>query len=122
MSEVQRERIKTRIIEAVSMMIISGEIKDPRLNTLCSITDCTLSPDYAYATLYVSSPFSDGSVEKSVKALNSASSFIQGRLGKILKTRNTPVLTFKLDSAFREGEKLNELISSLVKDENDGQS
>ena len=115
MSEVQRERIKTRIIEAVSMMIISGEIKDPRLNTLCSITDCTLSPDYAYATLYVSSPFSDGSVEKSVKALNSASSFIQGRLGKILKTRNTPVLTFRRDDSYREAERINRLIDEEMK-------
>lgn len=122
MSEHQKERIKARLIESVSMMIVGGEIKDPRLNTLCSITDADLSPDYAYATLYVSSPFSDGSLDKSVKALNSASSFIQSRLGKVLKTRNTPVLTFKKDVSFREGERLSSLISSLVKDDDVSES
>ena len=46
--------------------------------------------------------------------LNSASGFIQSHVAKVLKTRNTPRLTFKADRSFIEGEKLSSLIDKAM--------
>ncbi len=116
MSEYTRQRLESRIQELISTLILSGQIKNPALSTLSSITDVELSADGAYADVYVSSVLGDGSLEKSVKALNSAAGFIQTRLGKALKTRNTPVLRFKADRSFREGERINSIISEAMKE------
>ena len=116
MSEYTKQRLENRIRELVSTLILSGQIKNQNLNTLSSITEVELSRDGAYADVYVSSVLGDGSLEKSVKALNSASGYIQGRIAQNLKTRNTPVLRFKVDRSFREGERINEIIQEAMKD------
>ena len=119
MSEYTKQRLENRIRELVSTLILSGQIKNQNLNTLSSITEVELSRDGAYADVYVSSVLGDGSLEKSVKALNSASGYIQGRIAQNLKTRNTPVLRFKVDRSFREGERINEIIQEAMKDIHD---
>ena len=119
MSEYTKQRLENRIRELVSTLILSGQIKNQNLNTLSSITEVELSRDGAYADVYVSSVLGDGSLEKSVKALNSASGYIQGRIAQNLKTRNTPVLRFKVDRSFREGERINEIIQNAMKDIHD---
>lgn len=116
MSEFSKKRLENRIIEIISTLILQGQIKNPNLSTLTSITDVELSSDNSHATVYVSSVLGDASLEKSVKALQSASAFIQSRIAQNLKTRNTPVLVFKTDRSFREGERINGLISEAMKD------
>ncbi len=116
MSEFSEERLTAKLIEIISTLIVRGEIKNPNLSTFTSITRVDLAPDNSAATVYVNSFYDDAKLNKSVKALNSAAPFIQGRVAKVMRTRNTPVLTFKADMPYREGERVNELISSLVKD------
>ncbi len=116
MSEFSKKRLESRIVEIISTLILQGQIKNPNLSTLTSITDVELSSDNSHATVYVSSVLGDASLEKSVKALQSASAFIQSRIAQNLKTRNTPVLVFKMDRSFREGERINGLISEAMKD------
>jgi len=113
MSQYSQERLESRIIQGISMMIVQGEIKNPNLSTLSSVTRVELSIDNAYATVFISSPLQKEQVEKSVAALQSAHAFIQKKLGQYLKTKNTPVLTFKVDTSLVEGEKVNRLIDSL---------
>ena len=116
MSEFSKKRLESRIIEIISTLILKGQIKNPNLSTLTSVTDVELSSDNSHATVYVSSVLGDASLEKSVKALQGASAFIQSRIAQNLKTRNTPVLVFKADRSFREGERINGLISEAMKD------
>ncbi len=119
MSEYSEDRLKSKLIEIISTLIVKGEIKNPNFSTFTSITRVDLAPDNSAATVYVNSFYDDAKLEKSVKALNSASAFIQGKVARVMRTRNTPVLTFKADIPYREGERINELISSLVKDSNE---
>lgn len=114
MSEYSQKRIESKLMEAISTLIVTGEIKHPQLSTLCSVSRLELSKDNAYATVYISSVLSDGSLERSVAALQSAAGYIQKRVGAFLRTRNTPKLTFKADFSIKEGQEVNELIESLV--------
>ncbi len=119
MSEYSQKRIESKLMEAISTLIVTGEIKQPNLSTLCSVSRLELSKDNAYATVYISSVLSDDSLERSVAALQSAAGFIQKRVGAFLKTRNTPRLTFKADFSIQDGQQVNELIDSLVENMHD---
>lgn len=116
MSQFSQQRLESRIQQAISMMIVRGEIKHPDLSTLASVTHVDLSSDNAYATVYVSAPFEKERIEKSVHALQSAHGFVQKKLGAFLRTKNTPVLTFKLDDGFQEGEKVDRLLDAISRD------
>ena len=112
MADYIQSRNEARIKEIVNTLIVSGEIKNPRLSTFASISDISLSRDNAYATLYVSC-LVDRDLENSVKALQSAAPFIQGRLAKVMKTKNTPRLSFVPDTTEREAAKMDALLESL---------
>ena len=103
---------EARIMEIVNTLIVIGEIKNPRLSTFASISDISLSRDNAYATLYVSC-LVDRDLENSVKALQSAAPFIQSRLARVMKTKNTPRLSFVPDTTEREAAKMDALLESL---------
>ncbi|MFW5811588.1 MAG: ribosome-binding factor A, partial [Alkalispirochaetaceae bacterium] len=42
-------------------------------------------------------------LDNAVEALNHAAGFLQGKLGKLLKYRSTPKLTFVVDHSIEEG-------------------
>ncbi|MCK9548309.1 MAG: 30S ribosome-binding factor RbfA [Sphaerochaeta sp.] len=119
MSEWTGKRIEAKIAEAIGTLIVTGEIKHARLSTLCSVSRVDLSPDGAYATIYISSPLDEDELAQSVEALSRASAFIQKRLGSFLKTRNTPKLRFKADTSLVEGQRINALIDQLNINGND---
>ena len=112
MADYIQSRNEARIMEIVNTLIVSGEIKNPKLSTFASISDISLSRDNAYATLYVSC-LVDKDLNNSVKALQSAAAFIQGRLARVMKTKNTPKLTFVPDTTERDAAKMDALIESL---------
>ena len=100
-------------MEAMGQLIVSGAIKNPHLSPFTSVTRVELSPDNASATVFVSA-VPDNRIDPSVKALESAKGFIQSRIAAILKTRNTPVLTFRRDDSYREAERVNRLIDEAL--------
>lgn len=114
MSEFSQARLESKILETVSSLIVSGAIKNHNLSTLTSVTRVVLAPDNTEAKVYVSSLFDDDNLDKSVQALNKASGFIQSRLANVLKTKNTPVLTFWKDNSYIEGERINNLIDKAL--------
>ena len=115
MSEFSQSRLESRIMEAVSSMIVSGQIKNPHLSVFTSVTRVELAPDNTEARIYVSS-MPEERIDPSVKALNSAKGFIQRKLGDVLRTKNTPVLEFLRDDSYREADRINKLIDEAMKD------
>lgn len=113
MSEFSQPRLESRIIEGISSLIVSGAIKNHNLSTLVSVTEVDLSPDNSQAKVYISYIADNQTLDRSVLALNQASAFIQGRIGKLLRTKKTPVLTFVKDNSYIEGDKLNRLIDEV---------
>ncbi|MGI6432918.1 MAG: 30S ribosome-binding factor RbfA [Sphaerochaetaceae bacterium] len=113
MNDHVQKRLESRIQQAISSMIVLQEIKHHQLSAFVSISKVSLSKDKAYATVWVSSFEEDKKLEDSVQALQQAAGFIQRKLGTLLKTRNTPKLTFKSDTSVKEGQAVNQLIESL---------
>ncbi|MDH3389493.1 MAG: 30S ribosome-binding factor RbfA [Gammaproteobacteria bacterium] len=101
-SQIQRE---------LARLIQSG-LKDPRL-AAPSILEVQVSKDLAYAKVFfsvLSAEDADGCLE----ALNRASGFLQREIGKQLKSRVTPKLSFIYDDTDIRGRQLSDLIDSAV--------
>ena len=113
MSEFRLKRVENLIRDHVSGLILKGAIKDPRVDTLLSVTHVKISKDLGYADVFISSIRSDKRTDRAVEALNHAAGFIQHKLRGNLHLRTTPILRFKKDDAiaesFRIAQKLKEL-------------
>jgi ribosome-binding factor A len=112
MADYMKSRNEARIMEVVNTLIVSGEIKNPKLSRFASVNDISLSKDNAYATLYVSC-LEDRELQNSVVALQSAAGFIQARIAKVLKTKNTPKLNFVADTTERDAARIDALLESI---------
>lgn len=113
MSEFRLKRVASLVQQAISEMIVTGTIKDHRVSSFISVTDVEVSKDTAYARVYVSSFENPQQVESAVKALNHAAGFIQARLGKKLRLRNTPKLTFIQDGSIERGVRMVRRLDDL---------
>lgn len=113
MSELRIKRVGSLIRDLVSSLILKGRVKDPRVNSLITITDVEVSADLSYAKLYISSFESEQKMLKAVEALNHAAGFIQKNISKDLKMRVTPKLRFFADNSIKRGFEINEKIDQL---------
>jgi ribosome-binding factor A len=117
MAGYRTERIGRLIQEKIGALILKGQIKDPRVNSLLSINSVEVSRDLSYADVYVSCINPEGSAAKGVAGLESAAGFIQSWLAHTLYIRQTPHLRFHEDTSVKEGFELIKKIEDLTKDE-----
>ena len=112
-------RIGEEIRRIISEMLLS-DLKDPRLDSMISITDVEVTRDNSYATVYFS-PLDVSDSEEELKArqeevldaFNSAKGFIRNRVGRELKLRHVPELIFKVDHSEEYARHIEDLLSKL---------
>ncbi|MBC8948982.1 MULTISPECIES: 30S ribosome-binding factor RbfA [Xenorhabdus] len=103
-------------------IILQREIKDPRIG-MATVSGVEVSRDLAYAKVFVTflNVLVDGHdsdmVKEGIKALNEASGFIRSLLGKAMRLRIIPELTFSYDSSLVEGMRMSNLVSNVVKND-----
>jgi ribosome-binding factor A len=119
MGEIRKLRIESAIKEIIGNMILQNEIKDPRVNELICITNVSVSKDTKYAHVYVSFYGDSGIHETVVETLNHAAGFIQGVVGKRLRTRNTPRLHFIVDHSIEKGFRITQKLKGLEINQSD---
>ncbi|MDX9802273.1 MAG: 30S ribosome-binding factor RbfA [Spirochaetia bacterium] len=110
MGEFRLLRAEKLIQEELGNMILQDRIKDPRVNKLIYISSVKLSADMSFARISVSGYCPEKQTLQSVEALNHGAGFIQGIIGKKLKTRLTPKLRFIYDSSLKDGFEMNRFI------------
>jgi ribosome-binding factor A len=94
-------------------MIARGQIKDPRVEPLTTVTEVNLSRDLGHAKVWVSRFGDRDAVSQSVDALNHAAGFIQGVLAKRIALRTFPRLTFLRDDAMEKGFRVTQKLRDL---------
>lgn len=109
---VRVDRIRGQIRKEIAEMLIRGEIHDPRLSGVVSITDVEVSKDHKYATVFFSA-MGDPGPESCLAAFDSASGFIRNVLGRRLRLRQTPKLRFSADTSLAKGAQMDILLGSL---------
>ena len=109
-SNNRTRRIAEEIRKIVSTMLING-IKDPRINSLVSVTDVEVTSELSYAYIYVS--ILGGDEESTLEGLKSACGYIRREVGKSIKIRHTPEIIFKIDDSLLKGMYMDELIKKV---------
>jgi len=103
-------------------IILQREIKDPRL-VMVTVSGVELSRDLAYGKVFVTFLNDDEeSVKDSLKALHDASGYIRMLLGKAMRLRVIPELTFSYDSSLVDGMKMSNLLTKVIKNDEDRRS
>lgn len=105
------ERLASQIQRELARLLRT-ELKDPRLG-MPSILDVEVSKDLAHARVFFSLLDPDGA-DDCLRALNHASGYLQREVGKQLKARVTPKLSFVYDDTDIRGRQLSDLIDSAV--------
>lgn len=121
--DMRKNSIKnTRIngeVQKVLSTLISREIKDPRINPMTSVIAVEVSPDLKTAKVFISVLGDKESKDSTLRGLKSAASFIRGQLARSLNLRNTPELTFVIDSSIEYGVHMSKLIDQVNKNTSD---
>ncbi len=114
MPEVRLRRIESVLREEICSMIIKGEIKDPRVERMTTVTEVKVTRDLGHAKVWVSRFGDRDRVAESVEALNHAAGFIQGVLSKRVSLRTFPRLTFHLDNAMENGFRIAQKLRDIA--------
>lgn len=107
------ERLGEQLRQEISSMILTHQIKDPRVNEFISVNRVDVSGDLSYAKVYVSSFMDDNSVRRATRGLQSAAGFIQCTIAKKLTIYKFPKLTFIADFSLKEGYKMVQKLNAL---------
>ena len=103
-------RINEEVQRELSELIRS--LKDPRVQTMLSITRVDTTSDLRYAKVYVS-VLEDDLKKDVIKALKSAAGFIRRELMRGMNLRYTPELQFYEDNNIAYGVRINELLKKV---------
>src|SRR5215212_10266605 len=92
--------------------ILRREARDPRLETMVSITDVETSQDLRHAKVHISVLASNEERDAAMKALTAAGPFIHRRLRQRLPDlRLIPELSFHRDDSIERGARLTEVLN-----------
>ncbi|MDD2189538.1 MAG: 30S ribosome-binding factor RbfA [Eubacteriales bacterium] len=112
-------RLGEEIRRIVSELLIR-EIKDPRLSGIVTVSAVDVTEDGSYATIYITKLGSDvteetGDDEKNdvLTAFKSAKGLIRREIGRQIKLRHVPDLSFKMDTSLEYGRHISKLIDEL---------
>lgn len=104
-------RLAETVKEEVSK-IIREEIKDPRLGFV-TVTDVEVADDLRYAKVFVSIMGQQEDVKNSMDVLARAAGYIRSELGKTLRLRYVPEITFKYDHSIEQGAHISKLLREV---------
>jgi ribosome-binding factor A len=104
------------LIQAEIAALMLKELKDPRLK-MSTISHVDVSSDLRHAKLYISHLGSEAEREAAIEGFQCAAGFIRRQLGKRLKLRYVPQLTFQLDTAIAYGVKVSHILHELIPSE-----
>ena len=93
--------------------LLLRQLKDPRLS-MATISRVDVSPDLREARVYVSRVGNENEQKETMEGFAHAVGFIRSQLGKRVKLRHTPNLTFKLDTAIADGVRISRLLHELT--------
>lgn len=111
-NSIKNTRINGEVQRELSN-IIRGDIKDPRINPLTSVTAVEVAPDLKSCKAYISVLGDKESAKSTLAGLESAEGYIRTKLAKNINLRNTPQIRFILDQSIEYGVNMSKLIDEV---------
>jgi ribosome-binding factor A len=106
-------------VQRLARQVLGEEIqnlKDPRIG-FATVTSVRVSADLRFARVLVSVLGSEEEQEQTMRGLKSAKPYLRSELGRQMRLKYLPELSFELDHRAEEAEKLERLFRTLHEDE-----
>lgn len=115
---IKKERLAKEVKTAVSGIIMS-EIQDPRLGFV-TVMRVEMADDFRSAKVHVAVLGTPEQTRSSMRCLADATGFVQGLLGKRLKTRYTPTITWIEDHSVEKSIRISNILKRELGDTEEG--
>lgn len=107
------EQVAETIRQVVADALIRGEVRDPRVVGLVTVTRVDVTSDLSHARIFVSAPGEEAERVGSIEGLRSAAGFLRSRVARVLTTRTVPELHIELDRGHEHAARINELLEGI---------
>jgi ribosome-binding factor A len=97
---------------------LAREVRDPRVGFV-TVTNVLVSNDLSHARVMVSVPGDEAERSRALQGLQSAAGFLRTRAARALTTRSVPELHFELDRGVEHATRIEELLESIRREEQD---
>lgn len=95
--------------------ILSRRVKDPRIGFV-TVTDVQVSGDLQQAKIFISIFGDEKQKEETLIGLTKSKGFIRSEIGKRIRLRKTPEISFEIDEAIEYGNKIEKLLRDINKE------
>ena len=103
-------------IQRLLAELLRGEVKDPRISALVTITAVDVARDLERAQVYVTLLGTEAACDETLSALNRSASFMRRALAQRMWLRTVPALNFVFDASVERGAHVTRLIESAVRE------
>jgi len=107
------DRVNVLLRQEISL-VLTSQLKDPRLSSFVSVTRVDSSSDMKHARVFVSVFGDDAAKKGTLTALKSAARFVHRAVRQQLAIKNVPALSFHLDESIEQGAEMLERIKNLT--------
>jgi len=107
------EKLDSLLLREISS-IIQFDLNDPKVG-FATVSEVRLSPDLAYAKVYVSFLGKNYKKRDGIEALRRSKGYIKSELAKRLRIRKIPDLNFVVDDSLDKAMHIEELIEDANK-------
>ena len=108
-------RVAAAIRQEVANFLAEG-VKDPRVVGLVTVTAVDVSRDLGHANVFVSVLASDDERAGTLQALQDIAPPLRGRIGRALRLRAAPGITFRLDESVSRAARIHTLLNQIKAD------
>lgn len=105
------ERLRSALRDAVSD-ILHHQMKDPGIGFV-TVTDVEVSGDLRHVKVYVSVMGDAEAQKRTVAALGRATGFVRTEVGRRVRLRHTPEITFVQDRSIEHGSRILHLMNQV---------
>lgn len=113
-SQLRIEKLQELIKQEVGKMLIY-DIKDPRIGFV-TVTEVEMTGDLREATIYVSIMGNEEQIKNTMEGLQSALGFVRREIGKRIRLRFTPEISFAPDKSLDYSEHIQKLLLKIEKE------
>ena len=119
MAKVRVEKLQELIKQEISD-IIFNELKDPRIGFV-TVTSVACTEDLREAKIYVSVMGDEKKARDTLHGLSSSLGFVRREIGKRIRLRFTPEISFALDTSLNYSDHTQRLLNEIHEDRPAGQ-
>jgi ribosome-binding factor A len=103
-----------RAIQQEISRLLEKDLNDPRLSSLISITDVSITEDLRHVRVYVSVMGDAEAQSQTIEGFKAATGFIRKEVSSNLRMKHAPEFAFEYDDSIERGAAVLELIDRVT--------